>query len=332
MKTQLATLAVLTAFLVGTATASDVTGITTFTSGTPALAAEVNDNFSAIKTAVDDNQAQIGAVKITADTNTADIATNTGNITTNAGSIATNTDSIVTNTGNITTNADSIVTNAANIGFNLADIADLSTRVIAVPGVATGDMQYWDGSAWVLINAPTAATATLRFCDGKPSWDCIAVGDTGPAGGIVFYVAADGITGLEAAPVDLNAGIYEWGCEGLFIGTTGTSIGSGATNTTDIVTATCSPTTPGNLIAANAADAYSFGTFDDWFLPSKDELAELYLQRDVVGLGSFASGFYWSSSEFSATDAWDLDFSTGLLETGNGKSNQNIGVRAIRAF
>lgn len=41
--------------------AGDVTGLTTFSAGTPARAAEVNSNFTAVKTAVDDNHARITA-------------------------------------------------------------------------------------------------------------------------------------------------------------------------------------------------------------------------------------------------------------------------------
>lgn len=37
-----------------------------------------------------------------------------------------------------------------------------------------------------------------------------AIGDTGPAGGIVFYVTEGGIHGLEAAQVD--QGYAPWGC------------------------------------------------------------------------------------------------------------------------
>jgi hypothetical protein len=322
MKIQLASLAVLTAFFAGTATASNLTVPNTFAADTKAVAAEVNANFSAVKTAVDDNQTQIDAVKTTADANTTAIDANTTAVDANTTAIDANTLQIGINT--------------TNVGINSSDISALSTRVdgaaIAVPGNNPGDMQYWDGSAWVLIAAPAPGTtnAKLGFCNDKPSWDCIAVGDTGPAGGIVFYVAADGISGLEAAPADLAADLYEWGCMNIDItGADLTNIGGGAANTADIVAAGCTPETPGNLIAANAADAHLFGGFTDWFLPSKDELNELYLQRAFVG--GFGTGIYRSSSESSATSAWTLDFSNGALDSGNGKQNP-WNVRPIRTF
>lgn len=51
------------AFALHTANADEVVGLTTFTSGTPARAAEVNGNFQAVKTAVDDNDARIDALE-----------------------------------------------------------------------------------------------------------------------------------------------------------------------------------------------------------------------------------------------------------------------------
>ena len=45
--------------------AGQVTGLTQFTSGSPAKAAEVNGNFAAVKTAVDDNHARISTLETT---------------------------------------------------------------------------------------------------------------------------------------------------------------------------------------------------------------------------------------------------------------------------
>jgi hypothetical protein len=102
MKMQLTILATVVAFSLGVATASEVTGLTSFTSGTPAKASEVNDNFSAVKTAVDDNAA--------------DVATNTAGIATNAADVATIATGVMINTTGIATNASAIVNSFAGDG------------------------------------------------------------------------------------------------------------------------------------------------------------------------------------------------------------------------
>lgn len=151
-----------------------------------------------------------------------------------------------------------------------------------------------------------------------------AIGDTGPAGGIVFYVTNGGINGLEAAPVDQIAAA--WGCNGAppIAGADGTAIGTGAQNTADII-AGCTDVG----IAAKLADAYTFNDFSDWFLPSKDELSELFLQQFVVG--GLGMPNYWSSSEISSTIAWNYAFPAGP-EMNTDTKNLLFGVRPIRAF
>ena len=62
------------------AIAGAVVGLNTFTAGTPAVANDVNANFTAIKTAVDDNNTRVNA-------NIASLASNSSNIANNAGSI-----------------------------------------------------------------------------------------------------------------------------------------------------------------------------------------------------------------------------------------------------
>ena len=163
------------------------------------------------------------------------------------------------------------------------------------------------------------------------------IGDVGPGGGIIFYVSEEGFYSygpgtahyLEAAPADM-ATTLEWESGGgpfTFIGSTGTGIGSGNGNTNAILNKV--PTYPAALACRN----YNGGGLWDWFLPSKDELNELYKQRNLVG-GDFGV-VYWSSSEGSSYDAWGQNFGGGYyglgLQNQAGKYN-SCSVRAVRAF
>ncbi|MEI7981110.1 MAG: DUF1566 domain-containing protein, partial [Bacteroidota bacterium] len=141
-------------------------------------------------------------------------------------------------------------------------------------------------------------------------------------GGIIFYLDGTGQHGLIAATNDQSSGA-EWGCIGTLIGGTSTAFGTGQANTAAIVNG-CS--TAG--IAARICNDLVLNGYDDWFLPSKEELNHLSLQKTVVG--GFTSDYYWSSSEASDYFAWFQYFSSGGSSTNNKASN--FYVRAIRAF
>ncbi|MCP4001692.1 MAG: DUF1566 domain-containing protein [Gammaproteobacteria bacterium] len=170
-----------------------------------------------------------------------------------------------------------------------------------------------DGTAWVSLNSQRSGD--VRY----------AIGDAGPAGGVVFHVSGGGLHGLEAALADQDGGSgAPWGCPGTEIsGADGIAVGTGARNTSDIL-AGCSETGT----AAALADAYTLGGYNDWFLPSKEELNLLYQQRNVVG--GFASLSYWSSTEYASGLAWLQQFS---YDSQNNPSKVNaLRVRAVRAF
>jgi hypothetical protein len=153
-----------------------------------------------------------------------------------------------------------------------------------------------------------------------------SIGDTGPAGGKVFYVTDGGAQGLEAAPADSSLSAI-WGCVTTEQDTS-TEVGSGETNTLRIIDG-C--TTEIDATAAEVAKMYELNGFTDWFLPSKDELNSLYLQKDAVfPPGEFDSAPYWSSSQDSALNAWSLFFVNGI-QSGVDK-RATFAVRAVRAF
>ena len=198
-------------------------------------------------------------------------------------------------------------------------------------GASPGDILYWDGSVWQLTPAPpvSATPLTLTLMAGVPTWTeagagvVYAIGDTGPAGGKVFYITADGLHGLEVAPEDLPS--VPWGCYGTeLVGANGTRLGSGARNTSDILSG-CAETGR----AADLADAYTLNGYYDWYLPSIDELHLLFQQRNVVG--GFERDGYWSSSEYDGDLAWIHSFITGFMNPG-AKDFVVIVARAVRAF
>jgi hypothetical protein len=147
-------------------------------------------------------------------------------------------------------------------------------------------------------------------------------------GGIVFYIDETGEHGLVAALEDL--GQFEWGCNGISIsGIDGQAIGTGLQNTLEIV-AGCSETP----IAASEALAYESEGYSDWYIPSKDELQEMYNTIGNGGsegdIGGFGNGVYWSSSEFNNNYAWYVNFNDGV--TFYSYKGYPYRVRVIRAF
>jgi len=114
------------------------------------------------------------------------------------------------------------------------------------------------------------------------------------------------------------------GCYGTSIsGADGTAIGTGKQNTIDIETSCTTPETAADICANLVMNGYN-----DWFLPSKFELVELYVNRAIIG--GFSTDKYWSSSEQSAFNAWSKSFSTGIWYGDN--KNSSRFVRAIRGF
>jgi hypothetical protein len=134
---------------------------------------------------------------------------------------------------------------------------------------------------------------------------------------------------LEAAPTSgTNAwtdATYAWsGNTSVAIGTTGTAIGTGYENTFEII----SQDTTANRAGTISREYRGPNNLTDWFLPSKDELNQLYAQRTTVG--GFVADLYWSSSENNEFNGWFQRFGDGA-QSGDNKLSTNY-ARPIRAF
>jgi hypothetical protein len=216
----------------------------------------------------------------------------------------------------------------------------------------------------------TVATASVTLsgttCNGS-TFVC-QVGDTGPGGGTIFYVAQTTFT-----QVDAGAGMCSTECKYLEAAPNTWSGGSdpaklwavSAHQNTDVSTITNDASSYNNTnaiglgyknslaivaqgndvtTAAGAARGYAGGSKSDWYLPTTAELNQLCKWARGVAWtsdatvcaggtltnGGFAGSYYWSSSEYDANLAWSQWFRSGPQFNDN--KNFTWYVRPIRAF
>jgi hypothetical protein len=219
------------------------------------------------------------------------------------------------------------------------------------PADATNQSVTWSSSAPAVatvangvVTPLTADITTIQVTtvDGGLTAKCevivnpvpVAIGDSyGGGGGIVAYILQSGDDGYDlnvqhgliAATVDQSDGTAWSNIDNTEIGTTaqGIEIGTGQANT-DAIIGQAGHTAS----AAKLCKDYDGSGMTDWFLPSKDELNQLYAQKTVVG--GFADSYYWSSSEDDDNSACGQSFSSG--GQGDYPKDYDFRVRAVRAF
>ena len=164
----------------------------------------------------------------------------------------------------------------------------------------------------------------------KTEW---AIGENCPAGGIVFYDKGDDSDSwryLSVSPVTNEfTAMYSEDWYGL--GYIEDEIGTGKRNT-EIIVEHFNQTEEQNT-AAQLCVALNIGGFSDWFLPSINELNQMFINLYEKGLGDFSEEAYWSSSQ----DNWKYSKMQYFAKDGRDKYAGNLKntpakVRAIRAF
>lgn len=161
-------------------------------------------------------------------------------------------------------------------------------------------------------------------------------------GGVVFYILQSGdpgyvpgeTHGLIAATGDQSAGIQWYDYESCpKTNARGTALGTGMSNTITIVDIQGAGSYAARLCNDYINPDRGTGVYSDWYLPSRDELDKLQLNRSAVD--GLACEFYWSSTEYfhdsGITFASCQLFFTGTQEYYK-KYESSLRVRAVRSF
>ncbi len=147
-------------------------------------------------------------------------------------------------------------------------------------------------------------------------------------GGIIYYLDSSKKHGLVAATSDI-ASQQQWlvNDPGTYTGAILVQLFKGFQNTTLILNSQGT-----NAPAAESCANYS-SPYSGWYLPSLQELNQMYFLMTEIG-GFTTGNAYWSSSENTTTpsQAWAQTFGTSGQQTQSANKVSFASIRCIRAF
>jgi hypothetical protein len=203
----------------------------------------------------------------------------------------------------------------------ISALLDGGAPAVATPSTAS--------SRTAAAASPTASTTPAPATPAVPAY---RVGETGPAGGLIFYDKGNNSGGwryLEAGPVETEFQA-PWSVRGTSVDNLQETIGSGKLNT-QLIVETFKKTSGEWDTAAQKCEDLVYRGFDDWFMPSKAELDLMYGNLKRKNLGDFKEEWYWTSSRGYSTGSYMAAtqyFKDGRMEL-DGRGNRFY-VRPVR--
>jgi hypothetical protein len=242
-------------------------------------------------------------------------------------------------------------------GFETGDIIQLTApfypenKVISVSTTVTADgISFQIPAAAYGINTVIAARGTQRKTILGNIGIQVSVGDE-VGGGVVYYTDNNKLHGYIVNKTNTGSPTQPFGPSAALSWAAGTSkdLGGGKTNTSKLVAKMTSfrqsfSNWNGKKTAAEHCDDLSItvsgDTYNDWYLPSQQELIELFKVKSMLSAHGAAMppNNYWSSSEGDGDAAgWSAFYvnfyeATNIVSGNSDKEGWQIGVRAIRSF
>lgn len=194
---------------------------------------------------------------------------------------------------------------------------------------------------FIEIKADDVRRTLIKKCKSSTTYE---IGDIGPKGGIIGYkknAYTNGWQYIEVAQTDLIQ--EEWGCLSSEVTKAQFSeIGCGLQNTNAVLNyhnnlanyyanpAICNSSNNGTLTSKSAKNII-INDSKDWFIPSKNELNQIYTNLSRLQIGNFENANYWSSTESNQANAWVLNMVSGVNSVTN-KNSLQTKTRVIRYF